>query len=264
MESSPAVGTKGRYLARVAACTTVAEGHFVLRLECPGAAAAAVPGQFVQVGVSDIGVDPLLRRPICVSASDGRCIELVIRATGRGTEVLAQRRLGSRVDLLGPLGHGFTPPLPQHEVALVGGGVGIAPLQYLHSSMGRPSRAHVFMGAQTAELMPRLPRILAADDLHIATDDGSEGFRGTTVELLASWLDGHSVDRVYACGPRAMLRALAALTRERGLWCEVSLEERMACGFGVCMGCSVPMVAGGYKRACREGPVFDAAEVKWS
>ena len=256
-------GRKGRYSAEVLENTPVASGHVLLRLRCPEVVGSARPGQFLQVRVTGVGQDPLLRRPICVAYAAGDEMEILVRRAGRGTDLLACEQPGGLVDLLGPLGHGFTMPAPAERVALVGGRVGIAPLQFLFAAVEAPDRVTVLLGGRSADQLPRLPRLAECAQLRIATDDGSEGFHGHVVHCLADWLSANTVDRIYGCGPRAMLVALAQLTMARKIPCEVSVEERMACGFGVCMGCSVPMVSGGYKRACTEGPVFDVTEVRW-
>lgn len=261
-ESAPRPG-QGHYVAQVRANTAVADGHRLLTLACPEVARTSAPGQFLQIRVSAAGQDPLLRRPICVAAASGDDVDIVVRVAGRGTDLLAREAPGESVDLLGPLGRAFTLPEPGEPVALVGGGVGVAPLHFLLASLPDSSQARVLLGARTRALLPRLPGLSGLEGLLIATDDGSEGHQGTAADLLARALDSDPPHRVYACGPHPMLAAVARLCIQRHIACEVSLEERMACGIGVCMGCAVPMATGGYSRACREGPVYDARAVKW-
>lgn len=133
------------------------------------------------------------------------------------------------------------------------------------------SRTHLFLGARNKECLPPAGIVRSfketADKVHIATDDGSTGVRGTSTDILDAFLlkmeqKAHLV--LYACGPHAMLAAVSRIAALHAVPCYVSLEERMACGLGACMGCSIPMKAGGYKRACKEGPVFDSREIDWS
>jgi len=261
-EGAPRPG-QDHYVAQVRTNIGVADGHRLLTLICPEVAQTAVPGQFLQIRVSVSGQDPLLRRPICVAAAREDEVDIVVRVAGRGTDLLARETPGAFVDLLGPLGRGFTRPGRHEPVALVGGGVGVAPLHFLLTSLADPSRVRVLLGARTRALLPRLPGLSGLEGLRIATDDGSEGHHGTAADLLAGVLETDPPHRVYACGPQPMLAAVARLCIQRRIVCEVSLEERMACGIGVCMGCAVPMAGGGYTRACREGPVYDARAVKW-
>jgi len=254
---------QGHWIAQIRANTAVADGHRLLTLTCPEVAQSAAPGQFLQIRVSAAGQDPLLRRPICVAAARGDEVDIVVRVAGRGTDLLAREAPGAFVDLLGPLGRGFTLPRPDETVVLVGGGVGVAPLHFLLASLPDPSRARVLLGARTRALLPRLPGLGGLEGLQTATDDGSEGHHGTAADLLARAIETDPPHRVFACGPHPMLAAVARLCIQRRIACEVSLEERMACGIGVCMGCAVPMAVGGYTRACREGPVYDVRAVKW-
>ncbi len=244
-------------------------GYYRLVLKARDAASAAAPGQFVMLRVTD-NLDPLLARPFGISSIISKSsIEIIYRVVGRGTGFLSAVEPGASMSLLGPLGKGFPMPQKGNVPVLVGGGSGFPPLHFLAQRLRKG--AHFFIGSRDRECLPP-SRILTSfrditEKVHIATDDGSMGVQGTTTDILNAFLNrmekkNHLV--LYACGPHAMLAAAAAIAAEHSIPCYVSMEERMACGLGACMGCSIPQKAGGYKRACKEGPVFDAREIDWS
>jgi dihydroorotate dehydrogenase electron transfer subunit len=214
-------------------------------------------------------LDPLLARPFGVSSVPSKSsIEIVYRVVGRGTTLLTSMEPGHTLNLLGPLGKGFPMPDKGMTPVLVAGGSGFPPLYFLSQRVG--SRAHLFIGSKNKECLPPSGIIKNFKDttlkVHIATEDGSIGARGMTTDILNEFLTKleqktHLV--LYACGPHPMLAAVSRIAAEHSMPCYVSMEERMACGLGACMGCSIPMLAGGYKRACKEGPVFDAREIAW-
>lgn len=255
--------------ATILAHKPAGRGFFRLVLKAPEVAAAALPGQFVMLRVTDTR-DPLLARPFGISSIIAKSgIEILYRITGRGTTLLGKAEAGQRLQLLGPLGKGFPLPGKGTLPVLVAGGSGFPPLQFLSERVG--PHAHFFVGSRYKDCLPPsgvLKRIREnAATLHIATDDGSMGVQGTTIDILNAFLTKmekktHLV--LYACGPHAMLAAVGRLAAEHSITCYVSMEERMACGLGACMGCSVPMKTGGYKRACKEGPVFDSRDVDWA
>ncbi len=247
----------------------VGRGYYRLVLRAPQAAAAALPGQFVMLRVSE-NMDPLLARPFGISSILSKSsIEIVYRVVGRGTALLAGAEPGHALNMLGPLGKGFPLPDKSTTPVLVGGGSGFPPLHFLAQRAG--SRAHLFMGSRDNECLPPAAIIKSFKDVtskvHLATEDGSTGARGMTTDILNAFLTKterktHLV--LYACGPHAMLAAVSKIAAEHSIPCYVSMEERMACGLGACMGCSIPMKPGGYKRACKEGPVFDSKDIDWS
>jgi dihydroorotate dehydrogenase electron transfer subunit len=238
-------------------------------LQAPALASTAVPGQFVMLRVSD-NLDPLLARPFGISAViQKRSIELYYQVIGRGTGLLTAARPGSTLVLHGPLGNGFPVPEKGTVPLLVAGGSGFPPLLFFASRYGK--RAVLFAGSRDKECLP--PAAAMKDfrsrvhAVRYATEDGSRGTCGFVTDALAGYLEreaGAGTSVIYACGPRAMLAAVAGLAARHAVPCYVSMEERMACGLGVCMGCSIAIKAGGYKRACKEGPVFDSRDIAWS
>ena len=237
-------------------------------LECPEIALAAVPGQFVQVRVTE-GSDPFLRRTFSICGCDPAMgtVRLLIDIVGRGTVLLGCAKRGGVLNLIGPLGSGFDPApgSPGHWV-LVAGGVGAAPLVFLAKRLAEDSAKQVtfLMGARTEQrhemldgMLPDAVRVLRA------TDDGSLGHHGTAAELLERLMHPRAPDMIAACGPHPMLEAVARIARGRGVSCAVSLEERMACGLGACLGCAVRLADGRMARSCVDGPVFDAEVLAW-
>ncbi|WP_027717202.1 dihydroorotate dehydrogenase electron transfer subunit [Desulfovirgula thermocuniculi] len=257
-------------------------GLDVYRMElfAPDVAAQARPGQFLHVSVHTKGrgsdcYDPLLRRPLSVHGVDVKrgAVALLYRVVGRGTALLARVKEGELLDVLGPLGRGFSLPPAGSRVVLVAGGMGVAPLYFLAEELLRfGHEVHFLAGARRLEELYLLGDLLALEEKRpsfkpsFATDDGSYGFCGPVTGLLEVLLAAVKVDRAYACGPRQMLREAAGVLARFGVPGEVSLEERMGCGVGACLSCACRVrEAGGfsYRRVCADGPVFAAESVDW-
>lgn len=257
------------HMTEITAHAPAGRGYYRLLLRAPAAAREARPGQFVMLRVSG-SMDPLLARPFGISGVLSKnTIELVYRIAGRGTRMLSHEQKGVALEMLGPLGNGFPLPDKGSLPVFVAGGSGFPPLHFLAVRAG--ARARLFIGARDRECLPP-SSILKSFRSHVlryqvATEDGSLGKKGMISDILREHLSGVA-DRVgkvviYACGPRPMLAEVGRMAMERSIRCYVSMEERMACGLGACMGCSVAVRAGGYKRVCREGPVFEAGEIEW-
>lgn len=239
---------------------------YLMRLEARSIAENALPGQFLMARIGQ-GLDPLLRRPFSIHAVyEERYIEILYKVVGKGTRLLSQVGPGDDVDVIGPLGSGFRLN-EERPSLLLGGGLGIAPLFFLAQHMkgkGGSGKTSVFVGARTGT------EILCAEefselglDVKVATEDGSAGIKGLVTDLIT---DEILVQKptIFSCGPYPMLRAVAHLSFNRNLPCQVSLETFMACGVGVCLGCVAEMKSGDLVRVCKEGPVFEAGEVKWT
>jgi dihydroorotate dehydrogenase electron transfer subunit len=243
--------------------------HLALRVaDWPG----FEPGQFVMLSPGARGAiertDPLLPRPMAVyrtrALSQGTQVEVLYQAVGRGTGLLAEAKPGDRVRIVGPLGRPF--PAPMGPAILVGGGTGIASIYELAVRAGqqRVSGLQVVLGARSGPGLLGLPDFQALDaPLHLTTEDGSVGERGRVTAPLQRVLESGEVGAVYACGPTPMMARCAQLAAEYGVRCLVSLENNMACGFGVCLGCAAPRIGEGYALVCRDGPVFEADQVDW-
>jgi dihydroorotate dehydrogenase electron transfer subunit len=219
---------------------------FVVSLAAPEIARSVRAGQFVMLGVEP---GPLLRRPFSVYRTDGDLIELVLRPVGAGTRLLLT---AARVSCVGPLGRGFSLDPGVGTVALVSGGVGVAPMPL--AARAATEAGHQVIWVHGARTAAELCAEWEGDEVVWATDDGSRGFQGTAV--AAGPVD---VGQVLACGPTPMLAAVAARWPEA----QVAVETYMGCGTGVCLGCAVPLASGGYDRACTEGPVYRAGDVVW-
>jgi dihydroorotate dehydrogenase electron transfer subunit len=231
-------------------------------VRCPEIARAAAPGQFIMVRCGDL----TLRRPISICDADGDRLRFVFEVRGAGTAWLAGRALGDELDILGPQGNGFTLGDPAQPAVFVGGGIGIFPL--LHACKPFGKNATVLLGFRTASLISMLDDFQAVGaDVRLATDDGSAGHHGLVTELLAARCDAGPVSAVYACGPKPMLRATAEVALARNIPCQLSLEQRMACGVGACLGCAQKILRPDgtetYAHVCSDGPVFDAKVVVW-
>jgi dihydroorotate dehydrogenase electron transfer subunit len=270
----------------VAANLPLARDTYLVRLHAPELAAVIRPGQFLMLRLL-AGSDPLLGRPFAlydtILDAGGRPVgvDVVYLVVGKLTELLARLRGGDRVAVWGPLGNGFPDLFGRAHVALVAGGIGQTPfLAHTRELLGgrgyagRPPqravrRVSLYYGVRTAELAAGAEDFRAAGaEVHLASDDGSLGFRGFVTALLDKHLDEDPDPprHLVGCGPAPMLRALTELARRRGQPCHVSLETPMACGVGVCFSCVTAVrtpTGSDYRRVCVEGPVFDAAELAW-
>ena len=228
------------------------------------------PGQFVMVRGA-WGADPLLSRPFSVyryrplDNSDGKAIQLLIKRTGRGTKLLSQMSPGEELSVQGPLGNGFPDMDVTGRLFLAGGGIGIAPMMAVAESLPdeRLKDTRLIFGGRGKSDVSGIDDDISdvgVEATHV-TEDGSTGRKGTVLDVLRDEVS--SDDVVFACGPRAMLRAVADLAKERDCRAFVSYEERMACGIGLCLGCAAPTVSGAYALTCKDGPVFDAQSIMW-
>ncbi|MDH7515813.1 MAG: dihydroorotate dehydrogenase electron transfer subunit [Bacteroidota bacterium] len=247
--------------ALVTGLRQVSESIFALRFRAPHIAAAAQPGQFVNVLTSPF-YDPLLRRAYSISNVYGEECEILFAVVGKGTSLLARVREGDTLRVLGPLGRPFACEEPFQTAILVAGGIGIAPFPFLFSRLLDQGKTVIpLVGARCSSLIARG----VISGARYATDDGSEGCHGTVVDLFEEYLSTNEpvVPRVFACGPNPMLAALRRSVLGRGIPCELSLESEMACGIGICQGCAVKRSRerDQYALVCTDGPCFDARDI---
>jgi dihydroorotate dehydrogenase electron transfer subunit len=229
---------------------------------------------------------PLLRRPFSIHRVSGLAgervsglIEILYEVVGSGTEILAQKKPGEWLDIIGPLGNGFdlnplTGKPANRQTILIAGGIGVVPLVFLAEKLrnkkgsGPFLKPIVLIGAKTkSEILCEKEFKALGCNVRIATDDGTKGHKGFVTELLKKILGNSETQRsrgqvIYACGPQAMLKETAKIAVQHGLQCQVSLETHMACGIGACLGCVVNTKEG-YRRVCKEGPVVDGSQIIW-
>jgi dihydroorotate dehydrogenase electron transfer subunit len=244
----------------------LARDTYRLRFRCPDMASSIRPGQFLMLRLPHHS-DPLLGRPFALYDIVGDAIDIVYLVVGKVTGLMATLRAGDAVEVWGPLGNGFQPLATNDHVALVAGGIGQTPfLAYIRDLLGagKAKRVSLFYGVRTAELAAGVDDFRAAGaEVHLASDDGSIGFKGFVTELLAQ--HAHGIGHVVGCGPEPMLRALAKLTAQLGIPCHLSLETPMACGLGICFSCVTKVKTPDgwdYKRVCVDGPIFDACTLE--
>ncbi|NIM03598.1 dihydroorotate dehydrogenase electron transfer subunit [bacterium] len=245
-----------------------------MALYAPQIGRQAKPGQFIHVRVSN-NFPPLLRRPFSIHRVEGQKIEILYKVVGKGTEILSEKKRGEYLDILGPLGKGYRLPSATSKISdiiLVAGGTGVASLLFLAEAISVANAELsilVLIGAKNRE------ELLCEEDfrrlgcrVEVATENGSRGYKGLASDLLENYLP-LSEDRpkpaVFACGPSEMLKRIGKISRKHRFPCQVSLEERLACGVGACLGCVVKAKGSSYtyKRVCKDGPVFDAGELIW-
>ncbi|MBP3747185.1 MAG: dihydroorotate dehydrogenase electron transfer subunit [Ruminococcus sp.] len=244
---------------RIVSKKAVGRDIYSFEIECPLPACEAQPGQFVHIRANGF----TLRRPISIAGIGDDTLRIVFEIRGEGTAEIARLNEGDQIDMLAPLGHGFTLMPEAKKVVLIGGGIGTPPMLPLAEYYG--GRATVISGFRNASAM-----ILQEDfkktgaETILCTDDGSTGIHGFVTEPLKELAAKGGIDAVYACGPMPMLKNIAAICKENGIYCEISLEERMACGIGACLGCACRTVKNDeeyFAHVCKDGPVFKAEEV---
>jgi len=246
-----------------------------LEIDSPQIANLARPGQFVQVRIPDKDTN-IWPRPFSIHQVKNESLILYIKVFGKMTSHLAKLKTGDMLSITGPLGNGFSEPPNQARLFLVAGGVGLPPLYFLAHTLlekGYPRELiHLYSGAKSAADLFARDEISALNiDYRISTEDGSIGMKGLVVETFANEFESESGAIVYACGPMAMLAAVAKIAGKNS--CQLSLEQLMPCGWGVCNGCAVKLKSDnstvederGFRlaRVCKEGPVFEADSILW-
>jgi dihydroorotate dehydrogenase electron transfer subunit len=244
----------------------VADQYFRLVLRAPEIAPLVQPGQFAHVRVLPLK-DALLRRPFSIFQAEADTFSILYKRVGKGTEMLSTMKPGEPLSVIAPLGNGFVVPPPGGETPLlVAGGYGMAAMYLLAKRSAQ--KGVVFVGGRRA-----VDILCAADfralgwEVRITTDDGSLGEKGLVTQPLQAELQRSATGRrLYACGPTPMLRAVCRLAEQFQVPAEISLDEHMCCGMGVCLACVIRVRSGDsweYQRSCTEGPVFDARQIAW-
>jgi dihydroorotate dehydrogenase electron transfer subunit len=250
---------------------TINSTTFLMGLRSPRIAFESKPGQFVMMRINE-GIDPLLRRPFSIygiAEPDILCI--LYKKVGHGTGMLAGKKAGEKLSILGPLGQGFTLP-GSNKAILVAGGIGSAPLYFLSRAIKDTPVEFMIGYGSSKDIIPNQHITGQDEQISIATDDGSAGYPGFVTGLLEKYLDSQAHERdkltIYACGPLPMLKKTAIIAADRNVSCQVSLEALMACGLGACQGCAVKVLNQDnqtqYRHVCKDGPVFPSREIDWS
>lgn len=232
----------------------IAKNQVELLLKNADLAKEAVPGQFVHINIGSEA--HILRRPISICDAYDDITRIVFEIKGDGTKILSEKNVGETIDLLGPLGTGFTVKKDARAVVL-GGGLGSFPLLYLAKNLTKPK---VFLGFRDKEMVCMEEDFSACGETVIATDNGTYGYNGFAINAAKEAMD--DCDIIYACGPTPMLRAVKEIAAQKGIKAEISMEQRMGCGIGACLVC-VCKTKSGYDKVCQKGPVFDASEVEF-
>ena len=256
----------------------ICAGHFLLSVKLPLSFKTPMPGQFVMTRERG-RIDPLLGRPFGVyhfeRSESEATVEILYKVVGKGTLLLSRLREGDFVEVLGPYGRAFDVYPEAGRVVFICGGIGVAPITYLASHYRRLTGARnvklvCYYGASKAENLVGIEKIKdIINEVHISTDDGSAGYKGLVTERFSKDISSYDPgsSKIYACGPRSMLKQLSELLAENSVSCQILMEERMACGVGACLGCTVLLKdgegKGGHARACIDGPVFNIRDIRW-
>ena len=253
-----------KYLtAKIISNDNICENIFEMVIAVPEIASEAKAGQFVNVYTGSKA--HILARPISISEIDRvkGTLTLVYQVVGKGTEIFSALKADESIDIIGPLGNGFDLPKDEKSHILVGGGIGVPPLVQLAKEL--KGEITVFIGAKANPILIEKFEALGAK-VHVATNDGSVGFKGNVVALMDKLKPNGNT--MYSCGPKIMLKNLSKWALENGIDPQVSMEERMACGIGACVGCVVKIKKNGcddwaHLKVCKDGPVFLGSEVAW-
>ena len=250
-----------QYKTRVVANKKVCGRFFRLTLDAGTLARKIKPGQFIHIRISD-GLEPFSRRPFSVFNA-GKYVEILYDVVGRGTQILSEKKVGEKLDILGPLGNNFVLPLKGiKKVVMIAGGVGVAPFLILSQVLKQQKKYELVLlyGGRTKEqIIPLTEFKKNGCQTFVSTDDASVGKKGR-IPVLFSTVNWDKETFVYTCGPRPMMAAVQAFAQEKNVAGQASCEEVMACGLGACRGCVVKTTSG-YKTVCYDGPVFDLQEI---
>lgn len=236
----------------------VTQRDTLYRLHCEDIASVCRPGQFVELRVAP-GFEPFFRRPISIFDANGPCVELMVRTVGRGTRLMTEWPVGMDIDVIGPLGNGFHIAERGRRFLLAGGGIGAAPLHYLARRLRAENKevSFLFSPRRDQTLLSAFADEVSANVRYIES-------RAQVEEALLDAISQGKPEQVFACGPEPFMKAVTEVCGRQGVPVQVSMESRMACGVGICLGCVIPICTAGeiqYRKVCCDGPVFDGREV---
>ncbi len=258
------------YLAKIENKEILKDDIIKFTLDAPSIVEKSRQGQFIEIRVTE-GTDPFLRRPISIhniNKEEGT-LDIIFQLRGKGTNMMSKLEVGDSLDIIAPLGNGTFNHEKSNKLGIIGGGIGIFPLYELAKNAIKDNKeVRTYLGFRNKDLV-----ILEADfksvstDLIISTDDGSYGREGFAISFLEEDVRSGNIDSIYACGPLPMLKAVKDVANKYNIACQISLEEKMACGMGLCLGCAVKVASSTednpeYVHVCKAGPVFDANYVE--
>ena len=257
-------------LAKLIKKEKLKEDIFKFSVEAPEIVNTSKQGNFIEIRVSE-NIEPFLRRPISIYNLDKEkgILEFIFQVKGKGTEILSKKEEGDLIDIIGPLGYGTFDYENYQNIAVIGGGIGVFPLYELSKNAKKDGKnVNIYLGFRNKDFVLLEEEFKAVSDKFIiTTDDGSYSEKGFAIDFLKKDVEEGKIDAIYACGPLPMLKAVRNFAIEKDIPCQISLEERMGCGLGVCLGCAVktansPKDAPEYMHVCKAGPVFEAKEVE--
>lgn len=248
-------------LYRIIKKQNIAKDCYDFTIYCPGIASVAQAGQFAHVKVNGFS----LRRPISICEIDkiNNTIRIVFEIRGEGTKVMSNLNEDMFIDIIAPLGHGFTLLQKDKKAIVIGGGIGVPPMVEVAKHYGENATAIIGFRSANAVILNN-DFIKNGANTIVCTDDGTIGQKGFVTVSLEKHLQNEKADIIYACGPKAMLKGIIEIADKYSIQCEVSLEERMACGVGACLGCACKTIKNGeehFSHVCKNGPVFNSKEV---
>ena len=242
--------------------TEICKNIFKFKISTENIAKEAKPGQFLEIRVSD-EIEPFLRRPISIYSICDNNIEFIFQVKGKGTEILSKKKIGEMINILGPLGNGTFNIKEYGTVAIIGGGIGIFPLYETAKRLKGMAKINTYLGFRNKDLITCEKEFNeVSDKLIIATDDGSNNNKGYALDYLKK---DEKPDIIMACGPLPMLKEIKKYAEENNIDCQISLEERMGCGIGACLGCAVKKANSettDYWHVCKAGPVFNIKNIE--
>lgn len=256
--------------AKLIAKEELKPGIFKFGIQADEIVNAAKPGNFIEIRVNN-DIEPFLRRPISIYNMDKEngVLEFIFQVKGKGTKILSERNIDDLIDIVGPLGYGTFKYSNYQNLAIIGGGIGVFPLYELAKNAKNDNKnVNIYLGFRNKDLVvleDEFKRV--SNNLIVTTDDGSYSEKGFAIDFLKQDIETKKIDSIYACGPLPMLKEVQKLAIEKKIPCQISLEEKMACGLGVCLGCAVKTSASSnenpeYWHVCKAGPVFQAKDVE--
>lgn len=244
----------------------IIDGIYKFSVKSKEISETARAGQFLEIKVS--AAEPFLRRPISIYniEKENEIVEFIFQVKGKGTELLSRIEIGEKIDIIGPLGNGSFKIEKYKKVSVIGGGIGTYPLYELAKELNKKSNVIMYMGFRNKSLVTLEKEFRqVSSKLVLSTDDGSYGEKGFAINFLKEDCKTEKPDMIFACGPLPMLKVVREFAINENIPCQISLEERMGCGVGACLGCAIKIISGiepKYGHVCKDGPVFNALDVE--